>query len=181
MWLFAVLVSFLLALGAGNAFAQAGYVHAMTGTATATVGTAQRALKIGDTLESGTTVSTGDKSSAVIKFEDGQIMALTERTSFRIVDCRRRRLRACVAERTLPHASVAVQMRVMVRSPAHGPGVTSSRNASAGVASQASTALAVARPSPVIHTRSKASSGGSVRWSTRCTARRSCGWSTTAS
>jgi hypothetical protein len=86
--LLAVCVAALLALGAGNAFAQAAYVHAMTGSATATSGTTQRALKVGDTVESGTVVSTGEKSSAVIKFEDGQVMALAERTSFRIVDYR---------------------------------------------------------------------------------------------
>src|SRR5258706_4640288 len=88
MRLFAALVAALLLLCTGNAFAQAAYVHAMTGTATATTGTAQRALKIGDTLESGSTISTGEKSSAVLKFEDGQVMALAERTSFRIVDYR---------------------------------------------------------------------------------------------
>ena len=86
--LFAVLVSALLALCAASAHAQVAYVHDLTGTATATVGTAQRALKIGDVLESGSTVSTGEKSSAVVKFEDGQVMALTERSSFRIVDYR---------------------------------------------------------------------------------------------
>jgi len=86
--LLAVLVSALLALCAGNAFAQAAYVHSMTGSATATTGSTQRALKIGDLVESGTTISTGDKSSAVIKFEDGQVMALAERSSFRIVDYR---------------------------------------------------------------------------------------------
>jgi len=82
----AVLVSALLALCAGNAFAQAAYVHGMTGTASAAVGGTQRALKIGDLIDSGSVVSTGEKSSAVIKFEDGQVMALAERTSFRIVD-----------------------------------------------------------------------------------------------
>ena len=84
----AVLIAALLALCAGNAFAQAAYVHDMTGSATATVGTAQRALKIGDLVESGATISTGDKSTAVIKFEDGQVMALAERTSLRVVDYR---------------------------------------------------------------------------------------------
>ena len=86
--LYAVLVSALLALCAGNAFAQAAYVHEMTGTATATTGSTQRALKVGDIIASGSTVSTGDKSSAIIKFEDGQVMALAERSSFRIVDYR---------------------------------------------------------------------------------------------
>jgi hypothetical protein len=84
----AVLVSVLLALCAGNAFAQAAYVHDMSGSATATTGATQRALKIGDLIESGTIIGTGDKSSAVIKFEDGQVMALAERSSFRIVDYR---------------------------------------------------------------------------------------------
>lgn len=84
----ALLTSALLALCAGNAFAQAAYVHGMTGSATATTGTTQRALKIGDTIESGSTISTGAQSTAVIKFEDGQVMALAERTSFRIVDYR---------------------------------------------------------------------------------------------
>src|SRR5437899_9573951 len=84
--LFAVVVAALLALCAGSAFAQAAYVHAMTGTATAVTGTAQRALKTGDVLDSGTTVSTGARSSAVIKFEDGQVMVLAESSSFRIVD-----------------------------------------------------------------------------------------------
>ena len=84
--LFAVLVSALLALCAGNAFAQAAYVHDMTGSVTATTGAVQRALKVGDLVESGTTVSTGERSGAVIKFEDGQVMALTERSSFRIVE-----------------------------------------------------------------------------------------------
>ena len=86
--LFAVLVSALRALCAGNAFAQAAYVHDMTGSATATVGTTQRALKIGDTIDAGSVISTGDRSSAAIKFEDGQVMALTERSSFRIVEYR---------------------------------------------------------------------------------------------
>jgi hypothetical protein len=83
--LFAVLISTLLALCAGNALAQSAYVHDLTGTVTATTGAGQRTLKIGDFVEPGATVSTGDKSSAVIKFEDGQVMALTERSSFRIV------------------------------------------------------------------------------------------------
>jgi hypothetical protein len=39
-------------------------------------------------VETGTIVSTGDRSTAVIKFEDGQIMALAERSSFRIVEYR---------------------------------------------------------------------------------------------
>jgi hypothetical protein len=84
--LYAVLVAALLTVCAGTAFAQVAYVHDMTGTATTTLGGAQRALKIGDVVEAGSIVSTGDRSSAVIKFEDGQVMALAERSSFRIVN-----------------------------------------------------------------------------------------------
>ncbi len=84
--LLALLASALLALCAGNAFAQAAYVHEMTGTATAAIGTLQRALKTGDLVETGSVISTGEKSTAVIKFEDGQVMVLAEKSSFRIVD-----------------------------------------------------------------------------------------------
>jgi hypothetical protein len=90
--LLAILAAALVApfspLAAGNAFGQAAYVHELSGSATATVNSATRPLKTGDILGSGTTVSTGDKSRAVIKFEDGQIMVLAERSSFRIVEYR---------------------------------------------------------------------------------------------
>jgi len=87
--LLALLAAALLApLAAGNAHAQAAYVHEMSGSVTATANAATRALKPGDLLGAGTVVSTGDKSRAVIKFEDGQVMALAERSSFRIVEYR---------------------------------------------------------------------------------------------
>ena len=87
--LFAILAAALIVpFAAGNAFGQAAYVHEMTGTLTGTVGTQTRSLRQGDTIAAGTTVSTGDKSRAVLKFEDGQIMALAERSSFRIVEYR---------------------------------------------------------------------------------------------
>jgi len=92
--IFAVVLFTLLALTAGSAFAQIAYVHEMTGSVTATAGSAPaRNLKTGDTLETGTTVTTGEKSSAVIKFEDGQVMALSERSSFRISEYRYNRQR----------------------------------------------------------------------------------------
>ena len=85
----AVPICALLTLCAGDALAQAAaYVYNLNGTATATVGTSQRALKIGDLLNSGTVVTTGAKSTAIIKFEDGQVMALAESTSLRIADYR---------------------------------------------------------------------------------------------
>lgn len=75
-------------LAAGNAFGQAAYVHQMSGSVTGTLNSATQALKTGDLISAGTVVTTGDRSSAVIKFEDGQVMALTERSSFRIVEYR---------------------------------------------------------------------------------------------
>jgi hypothetical protein len=85
----ALFFAVLLTLAAGQAFAQVAYVHDMTGSVTAAAnGAAPRALKIGDTLVAGTTVTTGAASTAVIKFEDGQIVALTQRSSFRITDYR---------------------------------------------------------------------------------------------
>lgn len=86
--LIALFTALLLALVAGRVLAQAAYVHELTGRATATVGTAQRALSTGDTVESGATVTTAEQSRAVLKFEDGQIISLAERSTFRIVDYR---------------------------------------------------------------------------------------------
>lgn len=42
--------------------AQVAYVHEITGSVTAVVGSSHRALKIGDLVESGATVSTGAKA-----------------------------------------------------------------------------------------------------------------------
>jgi FecR protein len=87
--LLAVLAAALIVpFAAGNAFGQAAYVHEMAGTVTGTLNSVTRQLKTGDVISAGTTVSTGERSRAVIKFEDGQIMALAERSSFRIVEYR---------------------------------------------------------------------------------------------
>lgn len=82
---FAVLVAALLALGAGNALAQAGYVHSMTGSATVRAGNeAPRPLRAGDIVNRGQTIATGPKSTAVVKFEDGQLVALAADSSFTV-------------------------------------------------------------------------------------------------
>jgi len=53
-------------------------VTSMTGTAQAQVGTGPtRSLRQGDEVGQGTTVSTGANSSVVLKFDDGQVAALT--------------------------------------------------------------------------------------------------------
>lgn len=71
----------LLALALG---AQArGYVHDLTGTATVRrTPVAQQPLRIGDIVDEGQTVVTEANSSAIIKFEDGQVMALGPGSSF---------------------------------------------------------------------------------------------------
>src|SRR5512139_1910234 len=78
----------VLSLAAGPAFAQVGYIHSLTGTASATVGTAQRPLEVGSPIDNGMVVNTGAKSSATLKFEDGQIFVLSENSSFRVSDYR---------------------------------------------------------------------------------------------
>ena len=68
-----------------TALAQAGYVHELSGIATVQGKDGkQQTLKAGDLVNVGQTISTGDKSSAVVKFEDGQLMALQAQSAFRI-------------------------------------------------------------------------------------------------
>ena len=75
----------LLALPFSSAFAASAYVHELQGTLTGQYGTAApRALKIGDTLNPGVTLSTGDKSTAIVKFEDGQLVVLQPNTRFAV-------------------------------------------------------------------------------------------------
>jgi FecR-like protein len=75
-------VSALLALTAlffaGLAFANTATVTSSTGTVQVQTGTAPaRVLRTGDLVRQGDTITTGPVSSAVLKFEDGQIAALT--------------------------------------------------------------------------------------------------------
>lgn len=75
----------LLALPFSSAFAASAYVHELQGTLTGQYGTAApRALKIGDTLNPGVTLSTGARSTAVVKFEDGQLVVLQPNTRFAV-------------------------------------------------------------------------------------------------
>jgi hypothetical protein len=82
-------ISVLLALfalfAAGLAAAQGALVTSITGTAQAQVGTGPaRALRLGDEVQQGATVSTGGSSSLVMKFSDGQIAALTSNSRMTI-------------------------------------------------------------------------------------------------
>jgi hypothetical protein len=57
----------LLALPLSSALAASAYVHELTGTMTGQYGNAaSRALKIGDTIDSGVTLSTGAISAAAV-------------------------------------------------------------------------------------------------------------------
>jgi hypothetical protein len=72
VWLLGLVASLVTTLAFANAtaFTVAGSVSAQTGAAAA------RTVRQGDTLRAGDTVTTGAGSSAVLKFEDGQIAAL---------------------------------------------------------------------------------------------------------
>jgi len=76
----------VLMLGfASTALAAAGYVHEVTGSATVRSGNAAaRALKVGDLVEQGDTIATGAGASAIVKFEDGQVMVMHENTEFAV-------------------------------------------------------------------------------------------------
>src|SRR5262245_52989632 len=60
------------------AFANTATLTSLTGTVQAQTGTAPvRTLREGDLVRQGDTVTTGAASSAVLRFEDGQVAALT--------------------------------------------------------------------------------------------------------
>lgn len=72
VWVLGLMVSLATSLVFANATASSvtGNVSAQTGTAAA------RVVREGDTVRAGDTVFTGARSSAVLRFEDGQIAAL---------------------------------------------------------------------------------------------------------
>ncbi len=78
---FAIFAGILLAVLSQLALAAPAVVSTLTGTAQAIPGAgAPRALRIGDNVEQGETIATGDNSSLVLRFEDGQVVALTSRS-----------------------------------------------------------------------------------------------------
>ncbi len=85
--LIAGLLSVLFFAVPGAAFASAGYIHDLSGKATITnaAGNTVPAV-IGTIIAAGSTVRTEAKSSAVLKFEDGQVAALSENTQFRVTE-----------------------------------------------------------------------------------------------
>lgn len=81
-----LLVWAMCLFGSGYAFAAPiAYVHELTGNMQLQYGTrALQGLKIGDTVDSGATLITGAGSNAIVKFEDGQIVALQPDTRFAV-------------------------------------------------------------------------------------------------
>jgi hypothetical protein len=81
-------MSILLAL-AGLAFANLVFANAVVTSATGSVrvqtGTAAaKTLRVGDQVNQGDTVTTGPTSSVVLKFDDGQVAALTSNSSMTV-------------------------------------------------------------------------------------------------
>jgi hypothetical protein len=73
-----VLLAFLALLFADFVLAQSAVATTVTGTVQVQTGAASaRPLRQGDEVRQGDTISTGAASSAVLKFDDGQIAALT--------------------------------------------------------------------------------------------------------
>ena len=88
---FIKLLTVVMLVMTGTAFAQVASVFELTGTATATAGTAAgappapaRTLRKGDALNQGDTVATGAASSIVLRFEDGQVAALSANSKMAI-------------------------------------------------------------------------------------------------
>jgi hypothetical protein len=81
-----VLLAFLTLLIANVAFAQgAAVVTSLTGTAQVqTASASPRALRQGDEVRQGDTVSTGGASSLVLKFDDGEVAALSQNSRMTI-------------------------------------------------------------------------------------------------
>ncbi|MBL0141373.1 MAG: FecR domain-containing protein [Betaproteobacteria bacterium] len=72
VWILGLMATLATTLAFANATA-----YSVSGTVSVSTGTAaSRVVRQGDTLRAGDTVSTGPSSSAVLKFEDGQIAAL---------------------------------------------------------------------------------------------------------
>jgi hypothetical protein len=81
---FSVLLAVVALLFADFAFSRA-VVTSVTGSTQAQAGTGpQRALRLGDVVNQGDTVSTGSASSVVLRFDDGQVAALAANSRMQI-------------------------------------------------------------------------------------------------
>lgn len=83
----ALLVGIIAFAASGPSLAQGaqGYVQEVSGTVTGQVGTGRAAsVSRGQTLPNNATITTGPRSYAVLKFEDGTAVLLKENTSFQV-------------------------------------------------------------------------------------------------
>jgi hypothetical protein len=83
----ALLVGIVAFAASGPSLAQGaqGYVQEVSGTVTGQVGTGRAAsVSRGQTLPNNATITTGPRSYAVLKFEDGTAVLLKENTSFQV-------------------------------------------------------------------------------------------------
>ncbi len=79
-------IALLLSISA-PAFAASGYVHDLNGKVTVTSKAgASKPLHIGDLVDNGDTIRTDAGAGATVKFEDGQVMVLREKSAFGIAD-----------------------------------------------------------------------------------------------
>jgi len=87
-WTIKVVVALTL-LGVGSAWGAAGYVHEANGDVTVTRGKSQaQAVAKNGIVASNSIISTGDKSHAVLKFSDGQVVAMKANSVFNVREYR---------------------------------------------------------------------------------------------
>lgn len=79
------LIGLLSFAASGPSFAQVGYVHEVSGSVTAQVGAGSPgSVSKGQTLVADATITTGARSYAILKFEDGTVVVLKENTAFQV-------------------------------------------------------------------------------------------------
>lgn len=83
------IVTMLAWMVSAPAWAASGYVHDAVGDVSAAVGKAEaHSVAINDAIVSDTVVNTGDKSHAVLKFEDGQVVVMQANSTFHVREYR---------------------------------------------------------------------------------------------
>lgn len=74
-----------MATASVGAWAAGGYLHDAVGSVSVAIGRdAPRPAVMNDALDSGTVIRTGDNSSAVLKFADGQVVSMQANSTFQV-------------------------------------------------------------------------------------------------
>lgn len=85
MWMRGWLVAMLALAWMTQAWAAGGYVYEAVGDVSIAVGrNAAHNARKNEAISSDTVINTGDKSSAILKFEDGQVVTLQANSSFQV-------------------------------------------------------------------------------------------------